>query len=82
MAKKAVIVQWEDSATTSGWRDDAKEAGTAECQSVGFVLEHTSKVIKLAQSISIGGHFAEVISIPKFCIKSVRGLMLKRKSVH
>jgi len=49
---KLVQVIWRDITTTASWtpKDRTNEIETAICKSVGWLIEQTSKVIKVAGS--------------------------------
>lgn len=72
----AVEVVWIDSAFHRGWgshENKVREMQIETCRTVGFLLEKTSRVVKVAQSVS-DGTFADGISIPRRCVKSIKRL--------
>jgi hypothetical protein len=56
---EVVEVEWTDSASTRGWRDDMHEG------------DGLSTSVKIVQSQSIHGTQAELIAIPRVAVKSI-----------
>lgn len=74
-----VIVTWVDANSSYGWRDPEDmrmNSGLQECTSVGFMVVYNRKYISVAQSHNAleghGSHWADLISIPRSCIQSIK----------
>lgn len=72
---KIVEVQWNDScALTEVWvsKRDLEEITltTAECVTVGYVVQENEESISLAQSIN-DNQFGKIFTIPKGCITEI-----------
>lgn len=77
-----VEVEWEDSASTHGWRDpeDAtKASGLACCRTAGYLLSIDRKSVRVVQSKHDLKRdpnnlmlVAEVIAIPRSVIRKIR----------
>lgn len=74
-----VEVTWDDTASSGGWANvDAYAKKTkSECRSVGYMTQHRSQDVQLAQSISDTGDINDCVTIPRSCIKHIR--LLERK---
>jgi hypothetical protein len=69
---EVVEVEWTDSASTRGWRDDMHEGdGLSTCRSAGYLLSKDRTSVKIVQSQSIHGTQAELIAIPRVAVKSI-----------
>jgi len=82
-SRTVVHVEWEDSCTTSGWRDDIR--GTASCNSVGIVLRDSKHDLVLAQSWSDDpnvSEFGDLIAIPKSAVRRKTKLAGIRRKEH
>lgn len=87
---RLITVYWDDSHSGRGWRPlaDIREcAEVLECQSVGWIVADTKKVILLASSLSgdgerIGQQGCGDIAIPKksirFVVEHTAGRRVKR----
>jgi len=72
---KIVLVEWFDSATEYGWqRKDLFDDRITNCQSVGFLIKETDKVVVVTLNRSDNGRYADAITIPKQSIKRIRQL--------
>lgn len=72
-----VQVTWVDSQSWHGWDKSpaaARGNGMAECISVGRLIRADRKQVNLVQSISEGGHLAEVLVIPRPNVRRIRVL--------
>jgi len=82
--KKPIIVKvdWIDSATNNSWLsrqaiDNLLEDGLAECQTVGFLVHKTKKMVSIALSRATSDKFvpyADVMSIPRVSITKIKVL--------
>ena len=75
---KLVSVEWNDSASLNGWRDD-EEGVVSVCpiKTVGHLVAENKDGIAISQSISLDKKFkryGDIISIPKNAIKKKRYL--------
>ena len=77
-ALKVILVEWDDSNVTHGWRlDDAGGDVVAHCRTVGILKAEDDKKITLAFGDSDCGSVLETITIPKGCITSMRKLRVR-----
>jgi hypothetical protein len=78
---RMVLVEWNDAASTDGWRDrDAavRDMTPLRCCSVGYVLKSTRQYIVMAASTSESGNVSQVGCIPRTCIYSIKELEAKK----
>jgi hypothetical protein len=72
---KPVLVEWTDASLAEGWKDRKEIVETpSDCETLGFLIAATRKVINVAQSQSGEGNTAEVMCIPTLHVKSIRRL--------
>lgn len=75
---KLLLVEWEDSAGSSGWRDlENGRPTTVRCTTVGYVVEGKKGTTCLVQSICENGDVDHTMSIPNSCIRKRRILRYK-----
>ena len=70
-------VTWVDSASTRGWNtleEIRKDHRPVECETVGYLVVRSRRMLSLVQSVSEFGRAAETISIPASCVRKVRKL--------
>lgn len=73
----AVEVTWVDAASAVGWGPPNRAQGDFDglvlCVSIGYLAGVTSQAVSLYQSaqIDVQDEVADIISIPRACIKSV-----------
>lgn len=69
MVTKIYLIDWIDSATTSGWHS-GEESACCRNQSVGFYVKECKKSITIALSKAEEGFvpYGDQITIPKVCI--------------
>ena len=67
-------VEWLDSAHTPGWRAESTDYGTSICLTVGYLLHRDRAMVSLVQSQSQHGSVAEIISIPRVAVRSMKRL--------
>ena len=75
-----VLVDWKDAmgGTRSGWRPiDTMHAPTADCQSVGWVVENTAEKIVVVPH-KAGDEGDGEIAIPKDWVQKITPLTMKR----
>ena len=72
---KIALIEWDDSFSTSGWRDDdeIQDIDVAKCISIGIPKEETKHKITLLASRG-NNQFSGTVTIPKGCIKRIRYL--------
>ena len=77
---KMVLVEWNDSFFTHGWRgkDEFRDLGIAPCVSVGVVVSEDDNKITLVLSMG-EENYADSMTIPKGCIKRIRRLKVNNK---
>ncbi len=78
--KTLVLVQWKDAmgGTRGGWRPlDTMHAPTADCESVGWVVEHNAQKIVVVPHMA-GDDGDGEIAIPSDWIQKVVQLTTKR----
>ncbi len=75
---KLVLVEWEDSFFTHGWRSKGEfdNLGVAPCVCVGVLVSQTNKSITLVLSLG-EENYADSMTIPKGCVKRIRYLKVK-----
>ncbi len=73
MKHKILHVIWEDACGRSGWHDAQEEYKLSRCETVGYLIKESRKVISLAQSIDHDCNKVDnVMMIPKSNIKKRR----------
>lgn len=80
--RRLVLVRWIDTASETGWARPGERGAYSHmrglrCESVGYVVRRTAKVIAIAQSIEEQGKVNDVITIPIPCVRQVRRLVHK-----
>lgn len=78
--KALVLVQWRDAmgGTRGGWRPlDTMHAPTADCESVGWVVEHTAEKIVVVPHMA-GDDGDGEIAIPTPWVQKITPLTVKR----
>ena len=73
---KIVYVEWIDSCTTSGWRDEDR-SGASLIKSVGIEVSRNERTLVLSTSRSDGGRYVDQMSIPMEAGKKIRRIKLK-----
>ena len=76
---KLAIVEWDDTSTCAySWthRSDFSEAYFTKCISVGLLLRETDDDVTLCMNLN-ERNYSQGITIPKSCIKRIRGLKIK-----
>ena len=75
---KIVLVEWEDSNVTHGWRhiDDGLDQ-LAHCRTVGIIQFEDDHAMTLAMGDSDCGSVLETITIPKGCVTKIKELRTK-----
>ena len=81
---RAILVEWHDAISTSGWED----IGTAEaphlCRSLGFLVHETETFVVVAATWGQSGNDAPQsnnrISIPRGWIVGIHDVTLPRKA--
>ena len=70
MSQKMYLIDWIDTATTSGWQDKSL-ASCCQNQSVGFYVKEDKISMTIALSKAEEGFipYGDYITIPKVCIK-------------
>jgi len=75
---KMVLVLWNDSNITNGWRvDDCKGDEMAHCRTVGILKAEDSEKITVALGDCDCGSVLETITIPKGCITAIKKLRIR-----
>lgn len=75
-----VEVEWIDSASTNGWNDDFSDGdGLVNCRTAGYLLSKDRVSVKIVQSQSTHGQIAELMAIPRSCVRSIIPLVRKAK---
>lgn len=73
-----VLVYWNDSNFTHGWRtDDGSLEDAAHCRTVGIMKAEDERNIEIALGDSACGSKMETITIPKSCITLIRKLRVR-----
>ena len=76
-----VQIDWRDAmgGTRGGWRPlDTMHAPTADCKSVGWVVEHTAEKIVIVPHLA-GDEGDGELAIPAAWVQKITPLTLKRK---
>ena len=67
-----VEVEWEDSATYTGWHDrEITEFEYVTAKSVGYLITKSKNILVVAQSLGSGEPFCNVTTIPRKCVLSM-----------
>jgi hypothetical protein len=78
-----IEVEWIDSASTNGWQEgdpnDADDGGLVVCRSAGYLWGKDRRAVRIVQSQSTHGSTAEMIAIPRSCVRSITRLSRKPK---
>lgn len=78
MKIRMVLIEWNDSNVTHGWRpDDCKDDTVAHCWTIGVVRVEDDEKITVAFGGSDCGSVMETITIPIGCITKIKELRLK-----
>lgn len=72
-------VEWEDSTSYRGWRDDAKELGPAKCMSCGVLVRVKKGCIGVTHSITDTEEFGGIMIIPRKAIRKMEIISTFRK---
>ena len=76
--RKLVLVNWDDSNVTHGWRlDDCSEDKVDHCRTVGILIADNEKGMTIALGDSDCGSVMETITIPKGCIIKIKELRIR-----
>lgn len=80
----AVEVEWDDSASSHGWRSPEEvltETGTTACRSVGYLVRKTTRLVTIVQSRhdllrepGIKDFMGEALTIPRSVVRRIRVL--------
>lgn len=70
---KPVVVEWDDSMSSSGWRD--YEKSDMVCYTVGMLHKDEKDRVVIAQNKSAYG-FGDYMEIPKVAIKKIKRLSI------
>lgn len=77
-ANKIVLVEWQDSNVTHGWRlNDCIGDDIAHCRTVGFLMVDNDTKITVAFGDSDCGSVMETVTIPKTAVIRIRELRVK-----
>ncbi len=79
-----VEIEWVDTATLRGWRslDSHRNSGLLVCKSAGYLIKKTTKEVQIIQSFSEEDQFTESITIPRSCVKSIKILKAKSRTIR
>ena len=69
--RKAVYVEWTDSATTRGWTSEDR-SGPVLIKSIGWLIYRCEQFIIITTSESSHGNLMDQLTIPAVCIKKQR----------
>lgn len=72
MKRPLVLVEWEDSAFTAGWRHG--KVSTSLCKTAGYLVEKDKALVVIAMNVSDTGSYGEAMAIPRACVRSIRRL--------
>jgi hypothetical protein len=72
MKRKIIEVLWMDACTHTGWQSSDYKASTVWVTTIGVEWENNKEYIAVALNIDEQGQPADIISIPKSCIKKVK----------
>lgn len=84
MSERLVLVEWEDSASTTDWAEEHEILGLKPglIQTVGFVHEESDAMIRLLSDVPVAendGLKGRVIAIPRSAIRKVTELRRAKK---
>jgi len=70
-ARKAIYVEWVDSATSPGWKE-VDCGGPITIKSIGWLIHDDPRFIVIASSESSSDRILDQLSIPRDCIVKIR----------
>lgn len=74
-------ITWIDAASSPVWSNirEVEAHHVVECRTVGYILTHTAKEIKVLRTISTDGGMGDVMAIPSKCLQHIRLLRKGRR---
>lgn len=69
-----VHVTWRDASTWTGWQPvkDADSHMPADCQTIGFLIRYSKKMVSLCHSINEYGKMGDCLTIPREWVQRVK----------
>jgi len=72
-----MLVEWDDSCSSSSWKCRHEPDNISHCVSLGILLREDDREIEVCPNISMLGNKLHSFAIPKGCIRRMRVLCLK-----
>jgi hypothetical protein len=68
-----VYIEWVDSTATTGWQP-VDTSGPDNIVSVGLLVTHDKENVVISTSRCSSGKYLDQLTIPRSCIKRIRGM--------
>ncbi len=76
---RLVMVEWDDSQTSYGWRVPEADDFPVRIKSVGVLVSKTKRAITISSSVSEGLKFLDKLTIPTEVVRKFRQFRLDEK---